>query len=145
MNFCGGLTCLRVCGNANQMHWTTVCRKRRASSSAHSPTRSLQAVDTPIHLFLSRLVYDTPVQSVIAYVQETFQDAKNIRCVPLKTKYNLYASFKITMVGISISEATDPCKWPKKVLIKKFLSHNSRASHDARASTNFSSNSNGRQ
>ena len=43
-----------------------------------------------------------------------------IHCEKLKTRYNFYASFKVTLQGVEMEDALSSHIWPSGILVKKF-------------------------
>ena len=55
--------------------------------------------------------------------------ASDITCEKLKTKWETYASFKISMTGISFKDSLDKQNWPEGIFVKRFY-HVSNVSED---------------
>ena len=83
----------------------------------------------PAEVFVSRFHPDTSEQEVQEYVCSQFSDASDITCEKLKTKWDSYASFKISMTGISFKDSLDIENWPEGIFVKRFY-HVSNVSED---------------
>ncbi|XP_077977458.1 uncharacterized protein LOC144433018 [Glandiceps talaboti] len=70
-------------------------------------------------IFISRLAPNTTSNQIITYMKSTFNIDVNYEA--LNTKYNSYASFRVTARGISYKEIVRPEKWPCGVLIRKYF------------------------
>ena len=100
------------CDEVNNLEWTKVERKQWA-----------------VKIFVSRLKPGTRIGWMKQWFWDTFQTATSVRFLPLKTRYDSYVSFKITVKGVHESELLDCTKWPKShvldcydcALVKKFI------------------------
>jgi len=87
----------------------------------------------PVNVFVSRLNPDTQCEKIIACVCDAVKEAMNIslsppniRCEKLKTKYDTYASFLVTVLAegavkediISLLMSGDA--WPEGILVRKY-------------------------
>ena len=71
-------------------------------------------------LFVSRVDPYTTQEEVENFANSHFQKSK-IHCEKLKTRYNFYASFKVTLQGVQMEDALSPHIWPSGILVKKFF------------------------
>lgn len=79
----------------------------------------LKVVDRKISIFISRLDPDVSKETVEQYLNEANVD--NVECEKLKTRYETYSSFKLTLAENSVSKVLDPTFWPEGTLVKRFV------------------------
>jgi len=73
--------------------WTTVVRKKRwCHKSGNAPDAEFQTVE----IFVSRLKPDTRIVYLKKWYWDKFQNARSVRFQALRTRYDTYASFKIS-------------------------------------------------
>jgi len=71
-------------------------------------------------LFISRVDPDTTQEEVEKFAKIHFQKTE-IHCEKLKTRYNFYASFKVTPEGVEMEDALSSDIWPSGILVKKLF------------------------
>ena len=76
----------------------------------------------PADVFVSRLNPETSESDMTYFVKLQFPEATNVTCTKLKTKFDSYSSFRITLNGINFKDSLNPESWPNGVLIKRFYS-----------------------
>ena len=78
----------------DQLHkWTTVVRKKRwCQKSGNAPDAKFKTVE----IFVSRLKPDTRIVYLKKWFWDKFQNARSVRFQALRTRYDAYASFKIS-------------------------------------------------
>ena len=74
----------------------------------------------PAEVFVSSFHTNTSEQKVQEYVCSQFSNASDITCEKLKTKWDSYASFKISMTGISFKDFLDIENRPEDIIVKSF-------------------------
>lgn len=79
----------------------------------------LKVVDRKISIFLSRLHPDVTKETVEQFLARANVD--NFDCEKLKTRYETYCSFKITLTENFVSTVLDPSFWPVGTLVKRFV------------------------
>ena len=95
--------------------WTTVSIKKAKHRTGKGDSGTLK----PVVLFISRVDPDT-TQEVEKFANIHFQKTE-IHCEKLKTRYNFYASFKVTLQGVQMEDALSSHIWPSGILEKKFF------------------------
>lgn len=107
----------------NNKNWQLVKKRKKpqlgklsGSSLKIAPRRLL-----PADLFISRLSPETSERDLNDFVKLQFSHATDIVCTKLKTRFDTYSSFRITMTGISFKDSLNPENWPDGVLIKRFF------------------------
>ena len=74
----------------------------------------------PAEVFLSRLRPETSCEEVQHFAQSQFSTATSITCTQLKSKFDSYSSFHLTVQGILFSDSVKPNNWPEEALVKRF-------------------------
>ena len=120
--------------NLIQNDWNTVKRpkpknKPKIGKKFNASLKVVKNYHKPAEVFVSRFHPDTSEQEVQEYVCSQFSDASDITCEKLKTKWDSYASFKISMTGISFKDSLDIENWPEGIFVKRFY-HVSNVSED---------------
>ena len=77
-------------------------------------------VAKPAEVFISRLQPCTTVFAIENFAKNQFKNATSISCTQLRTRFDSYASFPLTIAGISFKESVNPENWPEGVLVKRF-------------------------
>jgi len=122
----GGNTA-KPCSTSNEMdsqkkehdsEWTTVITKNKTKHRIGKlDSGTLKAAQKPVVLFISRVDPDTTQEEVEKFANIHFQKTK-IHCEKLKTRYNFYASFKVTLQGVEMEDALSPHIWLSGILVK---------------------------
>ena len=55
------------------------------------------------------------------FAQTRFKSASTVIVEKLKTKFDSYSSFKISIAGVPAKECLDLEQWPTGILVKKFF------------------------
>lgn len=79
----------------------------------------LKVVDKKVSIFISRLQPDVTKETVEQFLTDA--DVDNIECEKLKTRYETYSSFKVTLTEIFADKVLDPSFWPAGTLVKRFV------------------------
>jgi len=103
----------------DQLHkWTTVVRKKRwCHKSANAPDAKFKTVE----IFVSRLKPDTRIVYLKKWFWDKFQNARSVRFQALRTRFDTYASFKISAKLLDegdISEVLNCWKWPQELVLE---------------------------
>jgi len=69
-------------------------------------------------LFISRVDPDTTQEEVEKFANIHFQKTE-AHCEKLKTRYNFYACFKVTLQGVEMEDAPSSHVWPSGIVVKK--------------------------
>jgi len=84
-------------------------------------------------VFATRFHPDTTEDEIYSYVSLQFVGAKDIKCEKLQTKFNAYASFKLSMTWISFKDYLDIENWPVGIFVKRLYSLTANSSSIAEA------------
>lgn len=109
--------------------WTTVRRKRSTPIIGNKWACKLASVapKRSVTLFVSRCMPDTKEEDLKSFLASTFR--ARVEVLKLKTKFDTYASFKVTLVFSDLSldaalcMAADPANWPEGLLVRRFFGH----------------------
>jgi len=97
--------------------WTTVVRKKRwCPTSGNSPDAKFKTVE----IFVSRLKPDMIIVCLKKWFWDKFQNARSVRLHALRTRYDTYASFKISAKLLDegdIREVLNCWKWPQELVL----------------------------
>ena len=110
--------------NAGEESFRTVVRKKRSlciGKKSASNLKTVKSMQKPIQLFATRFHPDTAAEDIESFVKAQFEKVEDALCSSLTTKYNSYASFKITLRGILLHDCLDMEKRPEGILVKKFF------------------------
>ena len=106
--------------------WSVHRSRRRRPKNPHegklkgSNLQPVAKLSRPAEVFLSRLRPETSCEEVHHFAQSQFSTATSITCTQLKSKFDSYSSFHLTIQGISFSDSINPNNWPEGVLVKRF-------------------------
>ena len=98
--------------------WTTVVRKKRW---CHKSGNAADANFKTVEIFVSRLKPDTRVVCLKKWFWDKFQNARSVRLHALRTRYDTYASFKISAKLLDegdIREVLNCWKWPQELVLE---------------------------
>jgi len=118
--------------------WEIVKKKKKLQLGKLSGS-SLKTVPRrllPADVFVSRLNPETSENDTTQFVKLQFPQVTDVICTKLKTKFDTYSSFKITLSGINFKDSLNPDCWPNGVLIKRFYSPSANQSDEAKVTTN---------
>jgi len=105
-----GANIAKPCSTSNGMdsqkkehdsEWTTVITKKTKHRIGKGGSGTLKPAQKPLVLFISRVDPDTTQEEVEKFANIHFQKTE-IQCEKLKTRYNFYVSFKVTLHGVEI-------------------------------------------
>ena len=106
--------------------WSVYRLRRRRPKNPHegklkgSNLQPVAKLSRPAEVFLSRLRPETSCEEVQHFAQSQFSTATSITCTQLKSKFDFYSSFHLTIQGISFSDSINPNNWSEGVLVKRF-------------------------
>jgi len=100
--------------------WTTVSNKKTKHRTGKGDSGTLKAAQKLVVLFILRVDPDTTKEEVEKFANIHFQKTE-IHCEKLETRYNFYASFKVTLQGVEMEDALSSHIWPSGILVKKFF------------------------
>ena len=103
----------------DQLHkWTIVVRKKRwCHKSGNAPDAKFKTLE----IFVSRLKPDTRIVYLKKWFWDKFQNARSVRFQSLRTRYDTYASFKISARLLDegdIGEVLNCWKWPQELVLE---------------------------
>ena len=97
--------------------WTTAVRKKRwCRKSGNAPKFKT------MEIFVSRLKPDTTIVYLKKWFWDKFQNARSVRFQALRTRYDTYASFKISAKLLDegdISEVLNCWKWLQELVLER--------------------------
>lgn len=108
----------------NGMEWKTVqkhVRKNFVGKSQNSGIKSVCPMFKPAEVFLSRIHPDTKEDEILVFAKKQFQNATDVQCEKLSTKYNTYNSFKVSLSGIAFRDSVNLNNWPEGILVKRYF------------------------
>ena len=97
--------------------WTTVVRKKRwFHKSGNSPDAQFKTVE----IFVSRLKPDTRTVCLKKWFWDKFQNAKSVRFQALRTRCDIYVSFKISAKLLDEGDIREVlnCWWPQELVLE---------------------------
>ncbi|XP_006821973.1 uncharacterized protein LOC100368535 [Saccoglossus kowalevskii] len=116
----------RISSVSSDNGFTVVKHKRRngnrgiITGTKNEVTSSLRAVRTtpPIELFVSRLHPSTTNEDMLSFMRSL--GINDVKVTMLKTKFDTYASCKLTMSFATSKTLLDADNWPNDILIRRF-------------------------
>lgn len=102
--------------------FTKVVRRRRAPRIGKLNGSDLKVVVKPVNIFTSRFDPDVTEREIENFVKNQFKEANSIKTEKLKTRYDTYSSFKISITGIPAKDCFKLDNWPTGILVKRFSS-----------------------
>ena len=100
-------------------HLYAGCLKKKRKNIC-SNIKAVKKVNKPTEIFATRFQPDITESDIKSYITNEFSDAESISIEKLKTKYNTYSSFKISIIGISLKDALNEESWPEDIFVKRF-------------------------
>ena len=98
--------------------WTTVVTKKRwCPKSGNAPDAKFKTVE----IFVSTLKPDTRIVYLKKWFWDKFQNARSVRFQALRTRYDTFASFKISAKLLDegdITEVLNCWKWPQELVLE---------------------------
>ena len=101
----------------------------------------LKVVEKPVNIFVSRFHPEVLESDIKQFAQTQIKSATTVIVEKLKTKFDSYSSFKISIAGVPAKECLDLAQWPTRILVKKFF--NTSKSKNMASFSKFIDNSNG--
>ena len=101
----------------------------------------LKVIEKLVNIFVSRFHPDVLESEIKQFAQTRFKSATTVIVEKLKTKFDSYLSFKISIAGVPAKECLDLEKQPTGILVKKFF--NSSKSKNIAYFSKFIDNCNG--
>ncbi|XP_035664532.1 uncharacterized protein LOC118408028 [Branchiostoma floridae] len=112
-----------------------LCQKRKPRPKAvvgTARTTKLSAVGVrPPEVFVTRLEPETQPEDIEQYLNSTLSQKCMISCKRLQTKYDSYASFRVSVESVVLPEVLAPSTWPCGVLVRRY--HDTRHSGPPRS------------
>ena len=110
---------------ANDTEWKLIEIKKSKSKpkigkNENSSLKVVKKYHKPTNLFVSRFHPETTQNEIELYAKDKFSQLNFIEVTKLKTKYDTYSSFKLTIEGIPLNELFKEDNWPKGVFVKRF-------------------------
>ena len=109
--------------DTSKSEWSSVSQKRfrskiKVGKNICSNIKAVTKVNKPTEIFATRFQPDITESDIKSYVTNEFSDAESISIEKLKTKYNTYSSFKISI--ISLKDTLNEESWPEGIFVKRF-------------------------
>ena len=110
----------------NSRHWNPQSKNLKPKKLYEGKLKGSKLISVakpfkPAEVFISRLKPDTSTLEIESFAKTQFSHAISISCTKLKTKYDSYSSFHITLTGITFSEFVNSENWSEGVLVKRFF------------------------
>lgn len=108
-------------------NWQVKTKKKRKPKLGKKEDSSLKVVkhfSKPAEIFISRLEPNTTEAQLNSFVQSQFMYASSVSCNKLKTKFDSYSSFHVSLTGVSFADALILDNWPAGALVKRFYAPN---------------------
>ncbi|XP_070546947.1 uncharacterized protein [Ptychodera flava] len=95
-------------------------RSKTFITGSNTETCTLKAVNTAprVELFVSRLSPQTTADEITSHLHNI--GFKDVKSVPLQTKYDTYSSFKLITTSDNSKGILNPNVWPSGILVRKF-------------------------
>ena len=106
--------------NSSADNFTKVEKRRRSTRIGRMKQSDLKVVEKPVNIFVSRFHADVSESEIKQFAQTRFKSATTVIVEKLKTKFDSYSSFKISIAGVPAKECLDLEQWPTGILVKKF-------------------------
>ena len=71
-------------------------------------------------MFATRFHPETSEDEITSFVASQFSGAKDIKCKKLKTKFDSYSSFRISISSISFKDSLGVENWPEGIFVKRY-------------------------
>lgn len=112
--------------------WHTIQRKRmpKLGKKEETSLRVVKHFSKPAEIFISRLDPETTDDQMHEYVKAQFGTATSIACIKLKTKFESYSSFHISLSSVAFADALMLTNWPAGALVKRYYAPGDRKSSD---------------
>ena len=91
---------------------TNTCIGKKQTKIIKTATRHMK----PAEVFVSRLHTDTSEEDIKKYVPSQFKNTSNVECEKLKTRFDTYKSFRVTLHDVTFHESMNLDNWPEGVL-----------------------------
>ena len=122
--------CAAMCSTAGATsyteEWTVVThrnptRPRDARSTAATHTlRGIAPARRKAEFFLSRLDPLTTVEDILSHVK-VYLKSNDVQCKRLQTRYNRYASFRVTVDNRFYKRMINADMWPEYVVFRRYF------------------------
>ena len=86
----------------------------------HNETVRLKGCQKPVNILVSRFHPDILESEIKQFAQTRFKSTTVI-VEKLKTKFDSYLSFKISIAGVPAKECLDLEQWPTRIPVKNFF------------------------
>ena len=127
--------------NSSADNFTKVEKRCRSTRIGTMKQSDLKVVEKPVNIFVSRFHPDVLESEIKQFDQTRFKSATTVIVEKLKTKFDSYSSFKISIAGVPAKECLDLEQWPTGILVKKFF--NTSKSKNMASFSKIIDNSNG--
>ena len=95
-------------------------QRRKLSKVGTLPSTNLKAVSRPVRILGTRFDPNTTETQIAEFINNQFKSATSVDVVKLKTRYDSYASFEISITGVQFNDCFNLENWPEDILVKKF-------------------------
>ena len=95
-------------------------QRRKLSRINTLLSTNLKAVSRPVHIFGTRFYPNTTKAQIAEFINNQFKSGTSVDAVKLKTRYDIYALFKISITGVLFNDCFKLENWPEGILVKKF-------------------------
>ena len=127
--------------NSSADNFTKVEKRRRSTRIGRMKQPDLKVVEKPVNIFVLRFHPDVLESEIKQFAQTRFKSASTVIVEKLKTKFDSYSSFKISIAVVPAKECLDLKQWPTGILVKKIF--NTSKSKNMASFSKFIDNSNG--
>ena len=103
-------------------------QRRKLSRVGTLPSTNLKAVSRPVHIYGAQFDPNTTETQMAEFINNQFKSATSVDAVKLKTRYDSYASFKISVTGVLFNGCFSLENWFVGILVKKFYNPPSQRS-----------------
>lgn len=110
-----------IIGGKQEGSWKTIKKTPKKTSVGKNKGSHLKSVAPPAVVFLSRLDPSTKEEEIDSYVKNQFSELKKVECMQLKTRYETYSSFKVSLYGVSFKDSLLCENWPEGILVKRYF------------------------
>ena len=128
--------------NNSADNFTKVEKIRRSTRIGRMKQSDLKVVEKPVNIFVLRFHPDVLESEIKQFPQTRFQSATTVIVEKLKTKFDSYSTFKISIAGVLANECLDLEQWPTGILVKKFF-NTSKSKNMVASFSKFVDNSKG--
>lgn len=110
-----------IIGGKQEGDWKTFKKTPKKTSVGKNKGSHIKSVTPPAVVFLSRLDPSTKEEEIDSFVKNQFSELKKVECKQLKTRYETYSSFKVSLYGVSFKDSLLCENWPEGILVKRYF------------------------